>query len=300
MNVEAGVLNAMTVDVEEYFQVSAFEKVVARSEWPALPSRIEDNTREILDLFDEFEVHATFFVLGWIAERHPDVVERIAARGHEIACHGYDHRLLYHLDRETLLRETSRARRILQDLSGQPVAGYRAASFSIGAGNLWALDVLVEAGFTYDSSIFPIVHDRYGLPGSPRRIHTLRTPDGHELIEIPPSTIRLGRLVLPVLGGGYLRLLPARVSRWAIDRLNGGEGIPAVVYVHPWELDPHQPRIRAGSLNHWRHHVGIRTVGDKLRRLMRERRFGPVRDVIARPAGQRSVQAAEAFPAGCS
>lgn len=271
----------MTIDVEEYFQVSAFDRIVDRRDWDSLPSRIESNMGRLLDLFEQFGVRATFFVLGWIVERHPAMVKRIADQGHEIGCHGYDHKLLYRQDPDVLRRETRLARRILQDLTGQPVDGYRAASFSIGRRNLWALDVLVESGFTYDSSLFPIVHDRYGIPGAPRHVHRITTPAGSSILEIPPSTVVVGRLTFPVAGGGYLRLLPYAVTRWALRRLNVREKRPAIVYVHPWELDPTQPRFNPGVLTRLRHYTGLRSVDRKLRELMRNYRFGTAQQVLA-------------------
>jgi polysaccharide deacetylase family protein (PEP-CTERM system associated) len=275
------VLNAVTVDVEEHFQVSAFEDVVRREDWASIPSRVEANTGRLLDLFDEHGVKATFFVLGWIAERYPQLVRSIADRGHEIASHGYSHKLVYDQEPEEFRDETVRSRKILQDHSGQPVSGYRAASFSIVRRNLWALDVLSEAGFSYDSSLFPVVHDRYGIPGSPRRIHRLTTPGGKTLIEVPPSTVPLGKMMLPVVGGGYLRIYPATISRRAVGWLNRREGIPAVVYVHPWEVDPEQPRIRGSLRSRLRHYTGLRTTMHKLRDLLARYRFGPIRDVMS-------------------
>jgi polysaccharide deacetylase family protein (PEP-CTERM system associated) len=275
------VLNAMTIDVEEHFQVSAFEGVVDRRDWDALPSRVEANTKRLLDLLDSSGVRATLFVLGWIAERHGRLVREVADRGHEVACHGYEHRLVHTTTADEFAREVTQSRRILQDLSGQPVRGYRAASFSIGRRNLWALDVLAEAGFEYDSSLFPIVHDRYGVPGGVRHIHRLRTSRGNRLTEVPPSTASLGRLVLPLGGGGYLRLYPLALTAWLIRRLNTKERMPAVVYVHPWEVDPEQPRVRAPLRSRFRHYNGLATTAPKLRRLVAEFRFTTMEDVIA-------------------
>ena len=196
------ILNAMTVDVEEHFQVSAFEHVVRREDWSAHPSRVMPNTEKLLALFGEAGIRATFFVLGVVARDHPELVRRIVAGGHEVASHGYSHKLVYTQSPEEFRRETVDSRRILQDLTGQEVAGYRAASFSIGPRNSWALDVIAEAGFTYDSSLFPIRHDRYGFPGAPRRMHRLKTRSGNSVIDVPLSTLRLGRFALPVGGGG--------------------------------------------------------------------------------------------------
>jgi len=275
------VLNAMTVDVEEHFQVSAFEGVVRRKDWESIPSRVEANTMRLLSLFDEAGVKATFFILGWIGERYPKLVRKIADRGHEIASHGYSHRLVYEQEPSEFREETVRSKQILEDSSGQPVFGYRAASFSIVRKSLWALDILAEAGFSYDSSLFPVIHDRYGIPGSPRRIHRLKTPGGLELIEVPPSTVAFGKAVVPIAGGGYLRIYPSVISRQAVAWLNRRERIPAVVYVHPWEVDPEQPRIRGSLVSRMRHYSGLRTTMGKLRDLMARHRFGPVRDVMS-------------------
>ncbi len=272
----------MTVDVEEHFQVSAFAAVVAREAWATLPSRVEANTGRLLDLFDEAGARATFFVLGWVAERHPALVRRIADRGHEIGSHGYGHRLIYDQQPGEFREEIVRSRKILQDASGQPVAGHRAASFSIGRRNLWALDVLADAGFAYDSSLYPVVHDRYGIPGAPRAIYRVKTRSGASLLEVPPSTVRLGRAVLPVAGGGYLRIYPFPFTSWAVRRLNGAESMPAVVYVHPWEVDPDQPRIRASALSRFRHYWGLSTTARKLRSLLRRFPFGAMCDVLER------------------
>ena len=277
----AGTLNGMTVDVEEHFQVSAFEGVVSRDSWPRQPSRVLDNTSRLLDLFDRQQTKATFFVLGWIGERYPALVRQIADRGHEIASHGYSHRLVYDQAERDFREETRRSRRVLQDASGQPVLGYRAASFSIGRANLWALDVLAEAGFRYDSSLFPIVHDRYGIPGAPRRIHELTTPRGEKLIEVPPSTVSVLGTNLPIGGGGYLRIFPLVLTKWAFRRLNR-EGMPAIVYVHPWEIDPDQPRLNATALSRCRHYTGLRTTAPKLRELASTFRFGTLKEVLIR------------------
>ena len=279
---ELEILNAFTVDVEEHFQVSAFAGVVSRDDWGAHESRVEANTGRVLDLLDETGVGATFFVLGWVGERHPGLVRRIADRGHEIACHGYSHRLVHEQKREEFRAETVVSRGILQQASGQPVNGYRAASFSIGRRNLWALDVLAESGFEFDSSVFPVLHDRYGLPGAPRGIHRLETPGGMTLIEVPPSTLGWGRATIPVAGGGYLRIYPAAFTRWAVGWLNRRERTPAVIYVHPWEVDPEQPRLRAPLASRLRHYWGLGTTAGKLRDLLARYRFGPVREVVDR------------------
>ena len=288
----APLANALTVDLEEHFQVSGFEDVVSREDWDRHPSRVSDNTLRLLDVFGRHDARATFFVLGWVAERHPALVRRIADAGHEIACHGYSHRLIYTQRPDDFRDEMVRARRILQDASSQAVIGHRAASFSITRRNLWALDVLAEAGFTYDSSIFPVVHDRYGVPGAPRGFYRVRTPDGSLLDEAPPSTVAIAGLVLPVAGGGYLRLYPLSVTRWAIRRLNARDGLPAVVYLHPWEVDPEQPRIDGVPLlRRFRHYVNLSKTLGRLEALLAGHPFDRLDAVLAAsgPLPLRSV-----------
>jgi polysaccharide deacetylase family protein (PEP-CTERM system associated) len=272
----------MTVDVEEHFQVSAFAGTVSRADWDTLPSRVERNTHRLLELLDETGVKATFFVLGWIAERKPRLVREIGERGHEIASHGQSHALVYDQDPEVFRAETVRAKRILEEAAGRAVRGYRAASFSITRRSLWALDVLAETGFVYDSSLYPVVHDVYGMPGAPRTLCRVRTARGNTLIEFPPSTLRAGRFVLPVAGGGYLRLFPLRLTLWAIRRLNHAERAPAVVYLHPWELDPEQPRIRASWKSRIRHYVGLTRTRAKLVQVLRTFPFAPMGEIVAR------------------
>jgi polysaccharide deacetylase family protein (PEP-CTERM system associated) len=273
--------NAITVDVEEHFQVSAFEGVVGREDWESMPSRVEDNTARLLDLMDTEDVRGTFFVLGWVGERRPALVRRIADRGHEIASHGHSHRLIYEQSPGQFRRELDRSRKSLQDASGQPVDGHRAASFSITRRNLWALDVVSEAGFHYDSSLFPVRHDRYGIPGAPRGPYRLRTPAGGLLVEVPPSTVILWRWAVPVAGGGYLRLYPEAFTHWAIRRLNERDAMPANIYVHPWEVDPEQPRMAGLSWkSRVRHYINLGTTLGKLRRLFRTHRFGPLGEIV--------------------
>lgn len=284
-------LNALTVDVEEHFQVSAFEGAVPRDGWAAMESRVEANTERLLDLFDEVGVRATFFVLGWIGERYPALVRRLAERGHEVASHGYDHKLVFEQEPRAFLDEAARTRSVLEQAAGQAVTGYRAASFSITRASLWALDALVESGHAYDSSIYPVYHDRYGIPGAPRGIYRLRTPGNGSLVEIPPTTVKLGGLVLPAMGGGYLRIYPLWLNLLAMRRLNDVEGRPAVLYIHPWEVDPGQPRIRASMASRFRHYTHLDRTLDRLRALLSRFPFGPVRDVLDRQGSlvERSV-----------
>ena len=269
------IVNAMTVDVEDYFHASAFDSVVPRAAWESLESRVVANTWQLLDLFAKAQVKATFFVLGWVASRHQGLVREIAAAGHEIASHGYHHQLLY-LQTPQQFREDVRAsKRTLEDLAGRRVLGFRAPSFSVTNASLWALDVLLEEGYQYDASIFPIHHDRYGIPNAPRHAHQRRTRAG-DLREIPPSTVRLGRLNLPIGGGGYFRLLPYAWTCWGIHRVNRGEGKPVVFYIHPWEIDPDQPRLAVGRASRLRHYGGLRRTRGRLQRLLGEFRFDAV------------------------
>jgi polysaccharide deacetylase family protein (PEP-CTERM system associated) len=272
--------NAMTVDVEDYFQVAAFFGVVDRADWDSFPRRVEHNTHRLLDLFDEQGIRGTFFVLGWVAERCISLVREIAGRGHEVACHGYSHQLIYQQTRESFLQETVRAKGCLEGQVQRPVLGYRAASYSITEASLWALDILVELGFAYDSSIVPVHHDRYGLPGSPRWPYRLVVPSGGTIVEFPPTTARLFGVHLPVGGGGYFRLYPYQFSRRALRHINVIEQQPFVFYVHPWEVDPGQPRIRASRLSVFRHYTNLNRCETRLRRLLQEFEFAPVPQVI--------------------
>ncbi len=235
-------LNAMSVDVEDYFQVSAFEKVVSRASWDTLESRVVGNTERLLELFDRSGIKATFFVLGWVAQRFPVLVRRIKATGHEVASHGYHHQLLYMLTPQQFREDVRSAKAVLEDCTGSVVIGFRAPSFSLIASTLWAIDILIEEGYRYDSSVFPVRHDRYGIPDAPRHIHAIERPSG-ALLEMPLSTVRFGGMNLPVSGGGYFRLLPYAWTRWGIRHINLVDQQPALFYLHPWEIDPNQPRI---------------------------------------------------------
>lgn len=275
----APVVNALTVDVEDYFQVSAFDEPGKREHWPDFESRVGRNTDRLLQVFADASVRATFFVLGWVAERHPDLIRRIAAAGHELASHGFAHRLVYDMTPESFRNDLRRAKDAIAAASGVEVRGYRAPSFSITSRSLWAVDVLIEEGYVFDSSIYPIYRDRYGLPGAPRFAHAIVRPTGR-LVEVPPSTVRFAGVTLPVGGGGYFRLYPFGVTRRAIDRLNNRDHRPAVVYLHPWEIDPSQPRQRGSVLNRFRHYVNIGQTEARLRRLVSQFAFGPMSSVI--------------------
>jgi polysaccharide deacetylase family protein (PEP-CTERM system associated) len=276
---ELRLLNALTFDVEDYFQVSALASAVDRSNWETMPRRVVNNTTVIVDMLAEKGVRATFFFLGWVADRHPELVRLVDRAGHEVACHGYSHKLVYDQSPEEFREETLRAKALLEDIIQRPVLGYRAASYSITTRSLWALDTLVEAGFTYDSSIFPVRHDRYGIPDSPRWPHRLRTPIGSELIEFPLSTAQLGRYRLPVAGGGYFRIFPYSVTSWAVRQVNS-QGRPFIFYLHPWEVDPAQPRVRVSLLSRFRHYTNLHVCEARLRRLLDEFKFGTVAEVL--------------------
>jgi polysaccharide deacetylase family protein (PEP-CTERM system associated) len=264
--------SVLTVDVEDYFHVEAFSDIVDRAAWSSYPSRIEKNTLRMLDLLDEAEAEATFFVLGWVAERFPGLVREIVGRGHELACHSYWHRLISRLSPAEFRDDTLRAKDAIEQAAGQAVAGYRAPSFSITTRTLWALEVLVEAGFGYDSSIFPIHHDTYGIPDGPRRPVRITTPAG-PILEFPITTFRCGgRLNLPVGGGGYLRLLPFWYTGVGVERA-AADGVPLIVYVHPWEIDPDQPRLPGRLRSRLRHYTNLSRTHARLRRLLALRRF---------------------------
>ena len=273
------VVNAMSIDVEDYFHVSVFDGIVPRSTWAEMESRVCANTERLLDIFDEYHVRSTFFVLGWVAERYPHLVRQIAARGHEIASHGYAHRLVYDQTPQAFREDVRRAKGLLEEAGGSAVAGYRAPSYSITPRSLWAVDVLIEEGYTYDSSIFPIRHDRYGIPVSPREPFPIDRRAG-SLLEVPGSTVRLGPMNLPVAGGGYFRILPYQWTRWGIARLNRIDQRAAVFYLHPWEIDPDQPRLSAGWLGRFRHYRNLDKTEARLRALLTDFRFGTVASLL--------------------
>jgi polysaccharide deacetylase family protein (PEP-CTERM system associated) len=259
------IVNALTIDVEDYFQVSALAPHIKRSEWDAIPRRIERNVDRILELLDEAGAHATFFTLGWIAERHPDLVRRIAEAGHEVASHGYGHHRASEQTPESFLADIRLAKAVLEDVAGAEVNGYRAPSFSIDERNTWAFDCIVEAGYRYSSSVYPVRHDHYGMRNAPRFAYEAR----QGLVEVPVTTTKLLGQNVPAGGGGYFRLLPYPVSKWFIRRVNRHDRRPAIFYFHPWEIDPEQPRVPGvGAKTRFRHYLNLARTERRLRRLL--------------------------------
>lgn len=269
--------NAMTIDVEDYFQVSAFAPYIARSDWDARECRVERNVERILALLEASDTHATFFTLGWVAQRYPALVRRIVAGGHELASHGYGHERASDLSPEAFRSDITRAKALLEDIGGSPVLGYRAPSFSIGKGNLWAFDELLAAGYRYSSSVYPIQHDHYGMPDSPRFAYPVR----EGLLEVPVTTLRLGGKNLPSSGGGYFRLLPYALSRWLIAQVNRVDQQSAVFYFHPWEIDVDQPRVAGiDAKTRFRHYVNIPRTEGRIARLLQDFAWGRMDEIF--------------------
>lgn len=268
----------LTVDVEDYFQVESFAKTIDRAQWTEFPSRVEQNTARLVELFSGLGVRGTFFVLGWVAERFPDVVRSIAKEGHEIACHSYWHRRVDTLTPEEFREDTHRAKSVIEDIVGQRITGYRAPTFSISRKSLWALEILSELEFEYDSSIYPILHDVYGMPEWPLQPTRVDLASG-SLIEIPPPTVQLFGRQLPYGGGGYLRIAPLGYHLWSLRRV--AKSRPAVIYVHPWEIDPEQPRVAAPPLSRFRHYYGLGRLEAKLSRLAGEQPCIPINEYLS-------------------
>lgn len=274
-------INALSIDVEDWFQVSDFEEKVKRPDWAQYEGRVVQNTARLLELLRQYQVRATFFILTWNAERFPELVQQIDEDGHEIATHGYHHHLIYEQTPDEFRADVVRSLHILQGLTGKKILGYRAPSFSITRQSLWALDVLLDLGLAYDSSIFPIRDPLYGISHSDRFPYVIRDKDGRRLVEFPMSTVQLRRWNLPLGGGAYLRLLPYQYFRWGINQLNR-QGRPAIVYLHPWEIDPGQPRLRVrGKRGYSSHYLRLQAMEGKLRRLLDDFRFAPIREVLA-------------------
>ncbi len=282
----AAIRNCFTVDVEDYFHVEAFAESVSRDQWDGYESRVVRNTERILDLLAEHGVRGTFYVLGWVADRYPELVQQISAAGHEIGCHSYWHRLVYSLTPDEFRDDLRRATDVLQQISGQPVRTYRAPSFSITRRSLWALDILADEGYRVDSSIFPVVHDTYGIPDSLPFPYTVETVSG-QLVQFPPSTVSLGRRRLPVGGGGYFRLYPARLSLMWLRQINQRDQQSFMFYIHPWEIDPGQPRLPGSLRSRFRHYQNLGSTERKLHQLLAEFRYATVSEVVGRSSGLR-------------
>jgi polysaccharide deacetylase family protein (PEP-CTERM system associated) len=261
------IINAMSVDVEEYFQVGAFESTIRKEDWSRLPSRVAYNTNIVLDLFAEKNVKSTFFTLGWVAERNPELIQRIVREGHEIASHGYDHDRVHQLTKNSFLADLERTKKILEDKSGQAVIGYRAPSFSIGKQNLWALDVLAELGYAYSSSVYPIAHDHYGWPEASR--WAFRPIKTSHMIEIPVTTVNMLGKTRAAGGGGFFRLLPYALSRWCLSQVNNKEEQAGIFYFHPWEVDADQPyQHNAPIKSKLRHYTNLKVMRSKVARVL--------------------------------
>jgi polysaccharide deacetylase family protein (PEP-CTERM system associated) len=278
--VSRDVVDCISVDLEDYFQVEAFASNIPRSRWPLYPTRVRQNTERALDLLERNRCHATFFVLGWVAEREPELIRAIASRGHELACHSHLHRPLHTISPGEFRKDLEKSRRAIEDAAGIRVVGFRAPTFSITEKTLWALDILAEEGFEYDSSIFPIRHDLYGIPDAPRWTHRKTSPSGQVLWEIPPATVRVGPLNLPFGGGGYLRLLPMTFTRWAIKTTHKRERQPVIVYFHPWELDPEQPRLSGSWRSRFRHYSGLTKTASRLQEILSQGTFQRLIDLV--------------------
>jgi polysaccharide deacetylase family protein (PEP-CTERM system associated) len=297
-------LNAFTVDVEDYFQVAALSSAVPRDSWDGRELRVAANTELLLSLLAERGIKGTFFVLGWVAERLPALVRRIAESGHEVACHGYSHQLIYTQSQEEFRAETLRAKHCLEDITGQAVLGYRAASFSITRQSLWALDVLLDAGFAYDSSIFPVRHDLYGIPGATPEPHRILAPSQRSLAEFPMSAANFLGVQVPVSGGGYFRILPYWLIRAGLKQINEQHKRPFTFYLHPWEVDPGQPRVKVGAFSRFRHYTNLSRCEQRLRVLLGDFAFTSMREVLTQlsllgpeAAGIRRPQPPTSVPA---
>jgi len=285
--------NVFSIDVEDYFHVAAFSKVVSMSDWSSYKSRVVRNTEVILDMLDKHHVKATFFVLGWVCEKEPGLIKKIYSAGHEIASHGYSHQMIYNQTPEKFREETLRSKKLLEDVIGEKVRGYRAASYSITKKSLWALDILAEAGFEYDSSIFPVRHDNYGLTTSPVEPYKIITASGAELIEFPLTSLNVFGYRLPVAGGGYFRLFPFWFVNWALKRINATTGRPFLFYIHPWEVDTEQPKIEAGFKSSFRHYNNLDKCEARLNKLLNNFPFGRFSDYLQNSQIDRILMIAE-------
>jgi polysaccharide deacetylase family protein (PEP-CTERM system associated) len=275
-----GLPSGLSVDVEDYYHVEAFADRIRPDDWPQYPRRVADNTRRVLELFGRFNAKATFFVLGWVAEKEPALVREIAAAGHEVASHSHKHRRVFTMSPQEFREDLRRARAAIEDASGAKVEGYRAPTFSILDKSLWAIEILAEEGFVYDSSVFPVKHDLYGMPHAPRFLYQWSCRSGKTLYEVPPLTVRFAGRNLPVAGGGYLRILPMWYTRWALTRIARRDGRPPVIYFHPWEIDPGQPRIEAGLRSRLRHYLNLRRMESRIKELLAGATYVPLRSFL--------------------
>jgi polysaccharide deacetylase family protein (PEP-CTERM system associated) len=287
--------NALTIDLEDYYQVSAFSKTFVVEQWDKFPSRVEQNTEKLLSILEERNARATFFTLGWVAKKYPKLIREIADRHHEVACHSNVHRSVYTLSAEEFREDTLAAKSLLEDIIGAPVYGYRAPSFSITRDCLWAFEILIELGFSYDSSVFPIKHPNYGWPRGPRFPFTVKTDNG-SMIEFPMPTLQMGGMRAPLGGGAYLRLLPYWFTRWGLRYLNKSEEQAACVYLHPWELDSEQPRMQGSASARLRHYFGLRRAEAKLRRMLIDFEVQPLIDSIEELRREASASSPERIP----
>lgn len=276
---DRSIYNAFTIDVEDYYQVSAFSDNITRAEWPQMESRVVRNTEKILNHLDTHNIKATFFVLGWVAERQQSLVKNIHDQGHEVACHGYSHQLIYNQSREEFKEETLKAKNILEDIIQAPVNGYRAASYSITKKSLWAIDILADAGFKYDSSVYPVVHDRYGIPGSKEQPYKLTSQTGNMIIEFPLSVYKFMKYNIPISGGGYFRLFPYKFTQFSLFKHNDS-GNPFVFYLHPWEIDTKQPRIKTNFISRFRHYNNLHKCENRLLHLLNDFKFTRMDEVL--------------------
>ncbi|WP_075186320.1 XrtA system polysaccharide deacetylase [Teredinibacter haidensis] len=274
-------VHALTIDVEDYFHVSAFSDVIKPADWEKWPSRVEKNTYQLLDIFEEAGVSCTFFVLGWVAERFPSLVEELSNRNHQIASHGYSHQLIYKQTPDVFREETHKSKILIEQIIQKPVLGYRAASYSITRNSLWALEILDELGFKWDSSIFPVHHDNYGVPNSPTSPYKIKLVSGNTITEFPLTSAKVLGLNIPAAGGGYFRQYPYALSRWLFNRASENQTRPLIFYLHPWEIDPDQPKVSGASLkSRFRHYTRLSKCASRLSRMLSDFKFGTVQDSL--------------------
>ncbi|HZU45532.1 MAG TPA: XrtA system polysaccharide deacetylase [Terriglobales bacterium] len=291
MRDRAPITDAMSVDLEDYFHVEAFADRIPRSQWDSFSLRVRENTERVLALFARHQCRATFFVLGWVAERDPGLIRQVAEAGHEVACHSYFHYRVNTLTPEAFREDLRRAKFAIEDAAGVKVLGFRAPTFSIVKESLWALDILADEGFEYDSSIFPVHHDRYGIPDAPRFAHWRQLRSGHSICEVPMATVRMGQQNFPAAGGGYLRLLPMWYTRWAMNRIHARDRQPVIIYFHPWEVDPGQPRLASDWKTRIRHYAGLRKTESRLDEILSRTRVEPIIDLVRRLPKPQLAQA---------